>query len=254
MEDTVIVVPSKRKAPLKTLEAHDSLLPIIVLSDPDVFAQHQEFYHQRMNTGRFFVVEGVKGSIPQALEVYKVAARKGFQYVFRMDDDIQKKYFVHRDGSFPSLDSCVSLARQCLDVTKTTFAGFANTARRDWLGEEGVFKRTYGLIHGGSAITIATEDAEQFLDPELMRYDDVYRSAAHRKRDGAVGRVTWIGIDKRESLRDSATDDSPEIQENARRIILGTFPDMVSCDGHRILDGGLQVIPNWRMKGRVKPI
>jgi len=251
MSDTVIVIPSKRLAPIKTLQSFPTERKIILLSDPDVIDNHRAYYGHLANV---LIVEGVKGSIPQALEVYRQAHAHGYQYFFRMDDDLQPRYFVSVDGTYPTLEEAIDFARLCIDETKTSLAGFMNTSRRDWLGEFGVFKRTYGLIHGGSQIGLATDRPEQFLNPELRRYDDVYRSAAHRKRDGAVGRVTWIGLDKRESLRDSATDDSPEIQENARRIILGTFPEMVTCNGTRTLDNGRQTIPNWRMKGRATKI
>lgn len=248
-DDTVIIIPSKRPAPLKTIASLPTRHCITVLSDPSVYEQHREYYNY-LNVA---VRRGVSGSIPQALEVYRDAHRMGYRYFFRLDDDLQPKFFVSVDETFPTLDDAVRIARECIEVTRTSLAGFANTSRRDWLGEVGVFKRTYGLIHGGAQIGLATDKPEQFLDPELRRYDDVYRSAAHRERDGAVGRVTWIGLDKRESLRDSATDDSPEIQENARRIILGRFPHMVSCNGTRTLDNGRQTIPNWRMKGRATP-
>ena len=117
----------------------------------------------------------------------------------------------------------------------------------------GTYKRTYGLIHGGASMGLAVPDPEQFLDPALPAYDDVYRSAAHRKRDGGVGRVTWIGLDKRESLRETSVPKSPELIAECKRIILGAFPNMVTCYGERVLDNGQQIIPNWRMIGRCRP-
>lgn len=253
-EDTIVVIPSKRPAPIKTLQSYKTRRRILVLSDPDVYEQHRQFFYDGDMGGNIQVVQGVKGSIPQALEVYRQAAKHGFKYFFRLDDDLQEKFFVDVFGGFPSLDEAIDEARKCIDVTKTSLAGFMNTSRLDWLNPLKEYKRTFGLIHGGASIGLATLTPEHFLDPRLPAYDDVYRSAAHRLRDGAVGRVSWIGLDKRESLRDTTVPKSPELIAECKRIILGTFPDMVSCNGERVLDGGRQVIPNWRMKGRAKPI
>jgi hypothetical protein len=249
MSDTVIVIPTKRPPPIKTLMSYPTNRSVLIVSDPDVFDQHATFW---AGDKTVMVVLGVKGSIPQALEVYRQAAKYGYQYFFRLDDDIQPKYFVSVDNTFPTLDEAIDLARECITVTRTSLAGFANTSRRDWLGQPGVYKRGAGLIHGGSQIGLATEQPEQFLDPALPAYDDVYRSASHRKRDGAVGVVSWIGLDKRESLRDTTVHKSEEVVNESIRIILGAFPEMVTCRGTRTLDGGKQVIPNWRMRGRAK--
>lgn len=246
--DTLVVIPTRRTPPIKTIENYSSdRFPFLLVADPSTFAALNDAY---VDHPYISVSLGKQGLIPQVLELYKQTALRGYKYFFRLDDDLQKNYFVDYVGRRPSLDEVILLARQCLDVTNTTLAGFANTSRTDWLGMPGEFKRSSGLIHGGAQICIASETPEQFLDPRLPRYEDVYRSASHRKLNGAVGRVSWIGLDKRESLRDSVASKTPEEIELAKEIILGAFPGMVTCKGTRTLDGGRQVIPNWRLVGR----
>jgi len=60
--------------------------------------------------------------------------------------------------------------------------------------------------------------------------------------------VRYIGLDRRESLRDTTVLKTSKKVSRARKMILEKFPDMVSCSGTRIEDGGRQVIPNWKMK------
>jgi hypothetical protein len=247
VEDTLIVIPTRRPPPIKTLESYPTTERVIVLADPRVHTEHVNYYYGNKTVQ---VVLGKVGSIPQALEVYRVAHQFGFPYFFRLDDDLQPKFFVDIFGCYPDLEEVMTAARTCITETRTSLAGFANTSRRDWLGEYLDYKRGAGLIHGGAQIGMSTDEPEQFLDPELPAYDDVYRSAAHRVRDGAVGVVAWIGLDKRESLRDTTVPKSPELIQKCKDIILGKFPGIVTCTGERVLDGGRQVIPNWRLVGR----
>ena len=255
-EDTVFVVPSKRPAPLQTIENYfldrKRFRQLILISDPARFEEHVDWVSTLDILPReIIVVRGSRGMIPQSAQCYIQAARAGYRYYFRMDDDLHEKTFVGiNKNCFPSAEFCLRAARMCADFLKLSLVGFQNTARRNWYGTE--YKRTYGLIHGGAHLCMATEDPSEYIDLNLPAYEDVYRSAAHRVKDGAVGRVSWIGLDKRASLRDSSMNKTPEVIAKAKEIILGKFPNQVSCVGTRVLDGGQQEIPDWRMIGRVK--
>lgn len=246
MIDTVICIPSRRQPPFKSLVNYNpDPYEVIIVSDPDYYQIHKEFYGDRRGIR---VVLGARGNGPQCAACYISAAEAGFPYFFKMDDDLTPKTFVHANGTFPDLPTAIGFARECLDVTKTTHAGFCNTSRRDWLGEG--YGRTYGLIHGGGNIGISAKDPSGFIDTRLVRGEDVYRTCAHRELDGAVGRVRFIGFNKRESADTSSDSSSKHIDpaafEETRRIILERFPKMVTCDGTRWV--GTTQIPNWKLR------
>lgn len=243
-KDTVIVIPSKRTPPLKTISSYPTTRPIILISDPDIQGAHEKWVEEN-NFTNISVVSGKKGMCKQSAMCYRVAARAGYDYYFRMDDDLTPKFFVS-DVGFPTLNEVIVYARTCAELLKVSLAGFANTSRLDWLGYG--YETTYGLIHGGAHLARSTEDPSEFIDETLEAYEDVYRSAAHRIKDGAVGRVSFIGLDKTKSLRGSSMNKSPEVIERAKKIILSKFPQAVTCNGVRVLDGGNQIIPNWRLK------
>jgi hypothetical protein len=243
LTDTVFVIPSRRKPPLRTLEFHRTELPTIIIADPRVYEDQKAWAAQFPNVS---VELGKTGMIPQSAECYRVAFRHGYKFYFRTDDDLTENFFVGREkGQFFSVLEAAIAARECAEVLNVTLAGFCNTSIRIWLGSG--FKRSYGLIHGGAHLCCAAEDPSWFIDERLRAYEDVYRSAAHRKHDGAVGRVNYIGLDKRKSLRDSSMSKTPDIQEEAKAIILGRFSDTVTCKGTRTMDDGMQTIPNWRL-------
>lgn len=242
--DTVVVIPSKREPPIRTLISYPTARRVILISDPRMIHRHQEWL-TTAGLDNVEVVEGKIGMIPQSAMCYRVAARAGFDYYFRMDDDLTPKFFVS-DVGFPTLNEVIAYSRTCAELLKVSLAGFANTSRLDWLGYG--YETTYGLIHGGAHLARSTEDPSEFIDETLEAYEDVYRSAAHRIKDGAVGRVSFIGLDKTKSLRGSSMNKSAEIIERAKKIILSKFPQAVTCNGQRILDGGRQIIPNWRLK------
>lgn len=245
--DTMIVIPSRREPPLATLMAFPELrlVPVTVISDPRKVAIHTAWLAAEGFTN-VTCVEGRVGMIPQSAQCYRVAHRADCRYFFRMDDDLHPKFFVSRTKKvfYNPLDA-VHFARKCANQLGTTLNGFVNSSVRIWLGEG--YKRSYGLIHGGAHLCISAEDPSPWINEDLPAYEDVYRSAAHRRHDGAVGRVAFIGLDKRETLRDSSMSKTPDVVERAKQIILGEFGDIVTCKGQRILDDGRQVIPNWRL-------
>jgi hypothetical protein len=247
--DTCICIPTKRPPPVQTLLSYCPPLDytVIIIADPDVEDAHRCYFEGVPNACK--VVRGVKGMGAQSAECYVQAAIAGFPFFFRMDDDLAPKTFVRVDD-YPELDVVMHLARECLDATKTTHAGFCNTSRRDWLGEG--YGRTYGLIHGGGNIATSAMDPTEFMDRTLVRGEDVYRTCAHRQRDGAVGRVKSIGFDKSKSTRTagntSIVNVTQEQLDASRDLILAKFPGMVTCKGTRWINNGQNEIPNWRMK------
>lgn len=248
LDDTCLVIPSKREPPIKSLEAFrvPKGMEVIVIADPAVFGQHQRYIDAIGGKKQGMkVVKGAIGMIPQSAQCYIQAAKAGYEYYFRIDDDLHPRTFVTKNG-IVSLEKAIIAARECAKKLGTSLNGFCNTSRKDWLGEG--FSRSYGLIHGGAHLCIAVKDPKKYIDLKLPAYEDVYRSAAHRYEDGAVGRVMFIGLDKRESLRDSSMSKTPAVQERAKKIILSKFPGMVTCTGYRTVDGGRQTIPNWRLQ------
>ena len=250
--DTVVIIPSHRPAPVRTLEIFgehlgSSGIPVVLLSDPARVGEHAEWLRGEGRFPNVTQVEGRQGLSPQTAVCYRWAWEHGYRYWFRMDDDLTERFFVTKSPTvFASARSAIYSARACAELFGVSLAGFVNSSRRDWIGTG--YGRGWGLIHGGACIARSAEDPSEFIDESLPAYDDVYRSAAHRAKDGCVGRVRFIGLDKRESLRDSSVGKSEAIIQQSKDIILGAFPQLVSCNGTRTLDGGKQVIPNWKLR------
>jgi hypothetical protein len=245
LDDTVIVIPSKRPAPIKTLISFPTDHRVIVISDPSRFNEHREWVE---NIGRknVSVQLGDVGMIPQSSLCYSICHDAGFPFYFRMDDDLHPMTFVHKDGGNCTLVDAMLSVRACAQAfPDLSLFGFVNSSVRIWMKEG--YGRSYGLIHGGCHLAKTHQNRWEYLDPELPAYEDVYRSAAHRERHGAVGRVNFIGLDKRASLRESSMSKTPEVIAKAKEIILKRFSDTVTCNGERVLDDGRQIIPNWRL-------
>jgi hypothetical protein len=247
--DTIIVVPTKRPPPVLTLQnyAHGDY-PVLIVADPDVYRYHLHYYKKFSHVK---VTKGAHGLAPQIAACYTAAQDEGYDWWFRVDDDLAKRTFVHKEkGRYPSLVYALEKARRCIDRTRTTLAGFTNGSNRFWMGSG--YARTYGLIHGGAQIVCSSADPSEFLDPQLPRYEDVFRTCAHRARDGAVGRVQFIGFDKSKSS--NAKNSQSSITVDARRlalakqIVLDAWPDHVTCNGTRRIHGGAVEIANWRMR------
>ncbi len=249
MNDTCICIPTKRPPPIRTLESYVPSLDyeVLIIADPDVYDAHCRFFEGVPRACK--VILGAKGMGAQSAECYMQAAKAGFPYFMRLDDDLAEKTFVLAEGGYATLEQAIEAARECLDVTKTTHAGLCNTSRRDWLGDG--YGRTYGLIHGGGNIAISAEDPSEFMDRSLVRGEDIYRTCAHRKRDGAVGRVRFIGFDKSKSVRipgQTSINVTQEQLDASRDLILKKFAGMVTCTGTRWIHGNTLEIPNWRMR------
>ena len=249
MSNTVIVIPSKRKPPIITLSSYEipEDLDVIIVTDPDVEHLHREFYEM---DHRIRVFPGARGLGANKALCYNVAFECKFSYFFRMDDDLEPKTFISKDGRYPDLQEIIIRAANCLTDTNTTLVGFHNGANRSWMSEG--YGRTYGLVHGGATFSISAPDGTKYIDPRLVRAEDVYRTCAHREeRDGFVGRVKDIGFDKSKSTSiagQSSVSTTPEQVMESMNIVLSRFPNMVTCDGTREIFGGKFEIANWRMR------
>lgn len=246
-EETVIIIPSKRKPPILTLESYPAPpnFKVFIVADPEVFDAHSKFYFNIPNVD---VVLGVMGQGANKALCYEVAYQEGFEYFFRMDDDLQPRTFVGKEkNSYPSLEEVISLHEECLIQTETTLAGASNGSNRYWMSDE--HKRTYGLVHGGANLSVVCAQGAHYLDPRITRGEDVYRTCSHRlDADGYVGRVGGLGFDKRGSTIVQTSINATQEQINAStKLILQKFPDMVSCNGTRFILDGKYEIPNWRM-------
>lgn len=248
--DTIITIPTKRPPPVRTLESYNpGRYATLIIADPEVFDAHVTYYLQ--NEPSVYVVSGAKGMGAQSALCYSESFKAGYLRFFRMDDDLALKTFVHKDGHFPDLAELIPIAEQCLDTTKTSHAGFANGGNRYWMSDVGTFKRTWGLIHGGANIAYASADSSPYMDPLLVRGEDIYRTCSHRRLDGAVGRIAFIGFDKSKSTVTAGKTSIAATQEQieaSRDMILEKFAGMVTCNGWRLIDAGKTPIYNWRMK------
>lgn len=246
IDDVVIVAPTKRPPPVNSLLVYSpGPIEVIIVADPNVYKEHKAYY-RKVHT----VVKGAPGLAAQIARCYEWAHHFDYRWWFRVDDDLAPKTFIHRNGRYPSLPDVVRYARACVKRTNTTLAGFMNGSNRFWFGKG--FGRTYGLIHGGAQLVCATDKPEQFVDRTLQRFEDVYRSCAHRAHDGAVGRVKFIGFDKSKSSNARTNQSSIKLKRAqilaARQQVLDAWPDFVTCDGVRQIHGGRVDILNWRMK------
>lgn len=254
-DDTVILIPTKRPPPIATLVNYypSGDHEVVIVADPDVYQEHKRFYRGSYNVN---VVLGVRGMGPQIYVSYRIAAGFGYEWMFRVDDDLAPKTFVHRDGTYPSLINAMNRARECIEKTDTTLAGFMNGANRFWMSDG--FKRDAGLVHGGAQIAKTTKHPEKYIDRSLPCFEDVYRSCAHRAEAGAVGRVCFIGFDKSKSVgtdkfsgkknTKSSINIKKRKQEEAKKLVLDKWNDYVTCVGTRQIHGGKTTILNWRMK------
>lgn len=245
-----VIILSKRRPPILTLQSYSTYRQIHVIADPDVYKLHQDYY---TGFSEIEVVKGHHGIGPQTAFAYEYAYRLGLDWWVRLDDDLPKKTFVDKFGFIEELDYVIDELVACVEETKTSFAGVANSTNKSWLKDG--YSRTYGMIHGGCNIARPAENGAFFTPLTLPRNGDVWRSCAHRLLDGAVGRVQHIGFDKGPSTLNLSTIPTDQASiELAKEMILAEFggPDrkMVTCNGYREI-GGKQ-FPNWRMeRGKV---
>lgn len=248
--DLGIIILSKRRPPVLTLQSFETMYPVFIIADPDVYGLHRDYY---AGSADIKVVSGDHGIGRQTALAYEFAYQTGMDWWVRLDDDLPKQTFVDKHGIVDDLDYVITELLNCVEDTETSFAGVANSTNKSWLKEG--YSRTYGMIHGGCNIARPAKDGSFFTPLDLPRNGDVWRSCAHRILDGAVGRVQHIGFDKAPStLNLSTIPDDQESIDRARDMILAEFggPDrkMVTCNGYRDI-GGKQ-FPNWRMeRGKV---
>jgi hypothetical protein len=245
MEDRIVIcIPTRRPPPVITLGSYStSPYNVFVVAAPEVYEQHYEFYKGIPGVK---VKEGVVGLGAQCGACYRHAFQAGYPLWFKMDDDLPQRTFVHIDGSFPLLPEVIISATHGMDETRTTLVGFQNTTRRDWMDDG--YGRTYGHIHGGANLSISAEDSREFIDDRIVRGEDIYRTCAHRLKDGAVGRVKFIGFDKKKSTMGTTTTPDRALLDQSRDIILERFSGLVAYEGPKELAGGRIKYEGWRMK------
>jgi hypothetical protein len=254
-QNTALVMRSKRDPEIVTTfdtYAVPTDMKLIVVADPEVYDKWKRYLSLNLQYDGvdIDIVKGRRGLAPQAAACYEVAWKAKYDWLFRIDDDLKPKTFVHKNGAFPSLTTVIKQAMKCAIETRTSLVGFTNTSRRDWLGDG--YGRTYGLIHGGAQLHISSATPEDFIDDLLPRFEDVYRSCSHRDHAGAVGRVKFIGLDKSKSsnakTNQSVTVESKSSRRKAIAMILDRWPDFVTCANTKTIHGGKMVIPNFRFK------
>jgi len=239
--DTIVIVPTKRPPPIRTF-VHYRIpeCPVLVVADPEVYDAH---VNHNISGPQLTIIKGAYGLGAQMWECYKQAALHGYKWWFRLDDDLSPLTFIDLDRVYPNITEVVQYARWCVEVTDTTLAGFANTTNTHWLKDE--YTRTWGLIAGLAVIACSALDPAPYIDRRIIRGEDVYRSCSHRVKDGAVGRVAFVGVDKSDATMDSSAGDL--LHAESRQIILDTFGSMVTCNGTRWIHNDTVEIPNWKL-------
>lgn len=248
LRDVVICIPTKRLPPVRTLDSYvpPAGVPVFVIADPEVYKAHRRFYKKR----GVKVLKGKTGLVPQVMCCYDYAREAGYQYFFRLDDDLPPNTFIKKDRSHPPLEHVVKWARKCIARTGTSLAGFCNTSRVDWLGAG--YGRSYALVHGGAQICESL-DPRKFVNPKLPRYEDVYRSCSHRAYSGAVGRVKFVGLNKMPSQQGAIGGSSIKISEKKRkkaiRMITKKFsPEFVRYLGEKSVSNGKITYPKFQYR------
>jgi hypothetical protein len=250
LNDTCVVVISKRPAPVMTLQSHSTNLPVLLLADPEVYSGHKSWVMAN-NLSNVKVICGKVGMVAQIIEAYKQSAKHGYKFYFRMDDDIRPNCFVLKQGCI-KLDNVILATRICASDLGVSLVGLQNSCNRLWLKDG--FGLTFGHVTGGSHLCCSAKDPSEYIDSRIQYSEDVYRTLAHRVKHGAVGRVRYIGFDKRESCRYSVCPETVANVVNDKKIILERFSGLVSCVGKRLVAGPNGVsseVTNWRMLGRV---
>lgn len=234
LSDVCIVIPTKRPPPLDTLETFRLEFPsgmkIFVLVDPSLCAEHDRYINRKgwRYPKDVEIVKGKSGLVHQIRFCYDFARRQGFKYAFRLDDDCRPGFFVTKHDRPPKLSSVIRHARDCMVQCKVSLVGFANTSRRDWLG--GGYGRSYGLIHGSGQM-FRTLKSDLILPEHIVCYEDIYRSCAHRKRDGAVGRVNGIGMNKIDGMKNTVNREGKKQWKKGMKQLLADFPGFGTFHG-----------------------
>lgn len=245
LKDVCIVIPTKRPPPLKTLESFRNEwpddVPIYLIVDPSLVRMHKHFKRRKATwyPENLHIVRGKSGLVPQIRFCYDFARTEGYRYAFRLDDDCGPDFFVRRDRSHPSLDRVIRWARKCIDVCEVSLVGFANTSRVDWLGHG--YGRSYALVHGGAQM-FETVKSDCILPERIVCYEDIYRSCSHRKRDGAVGRVQFVGMNKIDGMKDTVNREGKAKWKKGMKQLLRDFPDYGEFHGEANEKG----IPRFR--------
>jgi hypothetical protein len=247
-DDVLIVIRSKRQV-IQTLIAYDIPLGMhaIVLSDPSVYARHRRQY----TTHNVMVVKGVDGLAAQAHRAYRIGYEEGYDWVFRLDDDLHDKYFVARgEGKerirYPVLKECIRLAYKAANALDVSLVGFSSTSRLDWLGK--YLATTYGGVHGSAQLHCSAKKPDRFIDPTLPRFEDIWRTCAHRHYDGTA-RVQPIGIQQAKTsnalVNQSVVDDRTARRRKAIKMVNAQWPQYVSCTRMTTIHGGKLEIPHF---------
>jgi hypothetical protein len=248
MDNVCLVIPTYRERiqVLEHVRIPEEISKVFVISDPRTFVGHHQAFEDHE---KICVTLGVEGMSPQVLECYKVARAHGFDWFFRLDDDMKPRCFLHKDGHIPDLREVILECLKCAEETKTGMVGLNNSMNRHWMGEG--YGRATGLIYGGAHLCKSSSTPEQFLDPRILYYEDVYRSMAHREEDGAVGRVKHIGVDK--SGSSARVEEAAEKHRADIDLILERFPGMIECRGMKAINNGQYLIADWRCKKGTTP-
>lgn len=246
-KDVLIIIRSKRPS-IQTIDSYPipSGMHGVILSDPSVYDKHKKLYRNRTD---LTVVKGVEGLGAQSHRAYRVAHDEGYDWVFRMDDDLHDKFFIARGEPrhrFPSLAECIRLCHKGATELDATLVGFANTSRLDWLGS--AIATTYGGIHGAAQLHCSAKNPDKYIDPTVRKYEDVWRACAHRHRD-TVARVQLIGMEKGKSS--NAKQNQSTVALNHKEVkdainkVVRRWPQYVICNSTAKIHAGTVTIPHW---------
>lgn len=247
--DNVLIIIRSKRPVVQTLDAYaiPDGMECVVLSDPSVYSQHRREYRDKYPN--VHVVKGVEGLGAQAHRAYRVAYDEGYDWVFRMDDDLHDKFFIARGDPrqrYPKLAECIRLCYRGATELCATLVGFANTSRLDWLGTG--IATTYGGIHGAAQLHCSAKKPDRYIDPTVQKYEDVWRACAHRHRD-SVARVQLIGMEKGKSSNAKQNQTTVTLTQKEVKAAIDKlnrrWPQYVECKSMTTIHAGTVTIPHW---------
>lgn len=230
-EAVLITLRTHRPPPIRTLETFGAPrgFTTVIIAAPKVYEAHRKHYKKWNDV---LIVKGRVGLTQQAMACYAEGRKRGFPYVFRLDDDLGPQTFVHQDGSnVHDMRKLIGWAYECALRTKCSLVGFQNTIRRDWMHDG--YGRAYSLV-GSPACLSESLDPRDVNNPKLTYLDDVWQTLAHWKRDGAVGRVRFVGINWQYLMKhQTSITANRKSRDESLRLILRAFPEYIKSPGRR---------------------
>lgn len=229
-DDVTVIIRSAREHIL-TLDSHP--LPkkanVVIVASREQYEHHKEVYTKKRVT---VVRNPGKTLASSALCCYTAAKRAGRPYFFRMDDELPETFFVGMKEKVVDVEYVMHWFYRAIRALNLSMVGPASTSNRFWLQPK--FIRSWAGISGAAVMYRTVEHPHKMIDASIRHFDDIYESCSHRWLRGAVGRVQFIGGDKKATTGPAQTtvEMLNKTQGHAVKTILERWaPDYITTDG-----------------------